>query len=187
MTNKSVICLLAQMALQIRLSSPQANGTFIIKPDKTTVKGGCQETTANLTLVFTEGHITFMFNKSAADNMVYVDALSLVLRYPLTNGEYTASNNSLQLFTARVGHSYSCRKESLYMGNGLYLDVSQDRLQAFNLPQSKDFGSPDFCAADKPGYRVAIAVGITLLVLVIVVVGVYLLSRRKRTDGYQAL
>lgn len=41
----------------------QANGTFIVKPDNTTAKGVCSKTTANLTLVFNEGHITFMFNK----------------------------------------------------------------------------------------------------------------------------
>lgn len=45
----------------------------------------------------------------------------------------------------------------------------------------------DFCAADKPDYRVAIGVGVTLLVLILVVVVAYMLSRRRRTDGYQTL
>lgn len=27
------------------------------------------------------------------------------------------------------------------MGNGLYLDVSEDRMQAFNLTKSTDFGA----------------------------------------------
>ncbi|KAF7653335.1 hypothetical protein LDENG_00084240 [Lucifuga dentata] len=73
------------------------------------------------------------------------------------------------------------------MGNSLYLDISQDRMQAFNLTANKEFGSPDVCDADKPDYRVAIAVGVTLLVLIIIVVIVYLLGRRRRTDGYQSL
>nr|XP_046236782.1 cell wall protein DAN4 isoform X2 [Scatophagus argus] len=190
MTDKKVICLMAHMALQIRLTTTKANETFIVQPDKTTTEGGCQETTANLTIVFKEGFINFMFNKSIADNMVYVDALSFRLTYPLSkggNGDYTASNKSVRLFTTRIGHSYSCKHESLYMGNGLYLDVNQDRMQAFNLTKSNDFGSPDVCAADKPDYRVAIAVGVTLLVLIIIVVIAYLLGRRKRTDGYQSL
>lgn len=72
------------------------------------------------------------------------------------------------------------------MGNGLYLDVIQDRMQAFNFT-SNDFGTSDPCPADKPDYRVAIAVGVTLLVLIVVVVVVYLLGRRKRSDGYQSL
>lgn len=41
----------------------QANGTFIVQPNLTNVEGGCQETKANLTLVFKQGYITFMFNK----------------------------------------------------------------------------------------------------------------------------
>ncbi|XP_070711221.1 macrosialin [Pempheris klunzingeri] len=189
-TDKKVICLMAQMALQIRLAKPKDNGTFIIQPSMTTANGGCQQTKANLTLVFKEGFITLMFNKSTADNAVYVDALSFVLNYPLSKGgnaEYKASNKSLHLFTAKVGHSYSCRSESLYMGNGLYLDIQQDRMQAFNLTKSNEFGVSDPCAADKPDYRVAIAVGVTLLVLICIVVVAYLLGRRRRTDGYQSL
>lgn len=41
----------------------QANGTFIVQPNLTKVEGDCKETNANLTLVFKEGYITFMFNK----------------------------------------------------------------------------------------------------------------------------
>lgn len=57
------------------------------------------------------------------------------------NDKHTANNKSVHLFVAKVGHSYSCKSESLYMGNGLYLDVNQDRMQAFNLTESKDFGT----------------------------------------------
>lgn len=57
------------------------------------------------------------------------------------NGEYKASNQSLHLFNAKTGHSYSCRNESVYMGSGLYLEVTQDRMQAFNLTKGNEFGS----------------------------------------------
>ncbi|XP_041821124.1 macrosialin [Chelmon rostratus] len=190
LTKDKQICLMAQMALQIRLATSQANGTFIVQPSLTKADGECKETTANLTLVFKEGLITFLFNKSTADNMVYVDALSFTLNYPFSKGgndQYTANNKSLHLFNAKVGHSYSCKSESLYMGSGLYLDVSKDRMQAFNLTKSNEFGSPDPCPADQPDYRVAIAVGVTLLVLIVIVVVAYLLGRRRRTDGYQTL
>ncbi|XP_061815311.1 lysosome-associated membrane glycoprotein 1-like isoform X2 [Nerophis lumbriciformis] len=184
-----VVCLMAQMALQIRLMTPKANGTFVVQPNKTKAIGECQENKANLTLVFQEGFITFMFNKSLAENKVYVDALSFVLSYPFStaNGQYAASNKSMRSFAAKIGHSYSCKSESLYMGNGLYLDVKQDRMQAFNLTKSNGFGITDPCAADQPDYRVAIGVGVTLLVLIVVVVVVYLLGRKRRTDGYQSL
>ncbi|XP_054609757.1 macrosialin-like isoform X2 [Dunckerocampus dactyliophorus] len=188
MKNK-VVCLMAHMALQIRLMTPKANGTFVVQPNKTKAVGECQENKANLTLVFQEGFITFMFNKSTAENMVYVDALSFNLLYPFStaNGQYAASNQSMHSFAAKIGHSYSCKSESLYMGNGLYLDVKQDRMQAFNLTKSNEFGITDSCVADQPDYRVAIAVGVTLLVLILVVVVVYFLGRRRRTDGYQSL
>ncbi|XP_069579330.1 macrosialin-like isoform X1 [Brachyistius frenatus] len=191
MADKTVVCLMAQMALKIRLQTPKANGTFIVQPKDTQTEGRCKETTANLTLVFKEGFITFLYNKSVADNSVYVDAVSFDLSYPLStrgsNKPYNAKNDSLHLFRAKVGHSYSCTGESIYMGNGLYLDVSQDRMQAFNLTKSNNFGFPDNCPADQPDYRVAIAVGVTLLVLVVVVVLAYLLGRRRRTNGYQTL
>lgn len=57
------------------------------------------------------------------------------------NSSYSANNKSLHLFAANIGHCYSCKKESLFMGNGLYLDVSEDRMQAFNLTKSIDFGT----------------------------------------------
>ncbi|XP_067436472.1 lysosome-associated membrane glycoprotein 1-like isoform X2 [Thunnus thynnus] len=188
LTKDKKVCLMAQMAVQIRLATPKANGTFIVQPALTKADGSCGEKKANLTLVFKEGHITFMFNKSASENTAYVDELSFTLSYPLSKDlkEYNAKNSSVHLFAAKVGRSYSCRAESIYMGNGLYLDVNQDRMQAFNLTNN-DFGNPDHCAADRPDYRVAIAVGVTLLVLIVIVVVAYLLGRRKRADGYQSL
>ncbi|XP_008285995.1 lysosome-associated membrane glycoprotein 1 [Stegastes partitus] len=178
---------MAQMGLQIRLQSKEANGTFTVQPNKTTPSGFCKETTANLTLSFKEGFITFLFNKSVANNTAFVNALSFsVTSLKGGNAASTAKNESTHLFAAKIGRSYSCRNESIYMGNGLYLDVTQDRLQAFNV-SNNDFGTPDNCAADQPDYRVAIAVGVTLLVLIAVVVIAYLLGRKKRTDGYQSL
>ncbi|XP_077355143.1 lysosome-associated membrane glycoprotein 1 isoform X1 [Festucalex cinctus] len=188
MKGKSV-CLMARVALQIRLVTPKASGTFIVQPNKTKAVGECRENTANLTLVFQEGFITFMFNKSTAENIAYVDTLLFSLVYPLSNGSghYAAANKSLRAFPAKISHSYSCRSESVYMGNGLYLDVKDDRMQAFNLTKSAEFGVTDHCAADQPDYSVAIGVGVTLLVLILVVVVVYLLGRKRRTDGYQSL
>ncbi|XP_035004145.2 LOW QUALITY PROTEIN: macrosialin [Hippoglossus stenolepis] len=190
-TDKNVTCLMAHMSLQIRVARPKLNGTFIVQPKDTKAVGDCKGTKANLTLQFKEGHITFMFNKSSANNTVYVNALSFHISYIFSKGaavdQYQAKNDSVSLFSAKVGHSYSCKAESIYMGDGLYLDVDEDRLQAFNLTKANDFGAPDACPADQPNYGVAIGVGVTLLVLIIIVVVAYILSRRRRTDGYQSL
>ncbi|CDQ88039.1 unnamed protein product [Oncorhynchus mykiss] len=189
------LCLMAQLALQIKVEDTGKTGVFIVQPAKTIVKGGCEKSTANLTLTFKEGFITFMFNKNTTQNAVYVDTVSFSLSYPLASGDngkmsppYVAKNGSLDLFLAKVGHSYSCKSESVFMGKGLYLDITQDRIQAFNITKEWDFGTSDPCPADRPAdYRVAIAVGIVLLILIIIVVVAYLLSRRKRSDGYQSL
>nr|XP_029502023.1 macrosialin-like [Oncorhynchus nerka] len=193
--SKKGLCLMAQLALQIRVEDTGKTGVFIVQPAQTNAEGGCETSTANLTLTFKEGFITFMFNKNTTQNAVYVDTVSFSLSYPLTSGDngkmslpYVAKNGSLDLFHTKVGHSYSCKSESVFMGKGLYLDITQDRIQAFNITKEWDFGTSDPCPADRPAdYRVAIAVGIVLLILIIIVVVAYLLSRRKRSDGYQSL
>ncbi|XP_077400760.1 macrosialin-like isoform X3 [Vanacampus margaritifer] len=184
-----VVCLMARVALELRLVTPKASGTFMVQPNKTKAVGQCLENRANLTLVFQEGFITFMFNKTTAENIAYVDTLLFNLVYPLSNasGHFTAANKSLRAFPAKIGHSYSCRSESVYMGNGLYLDVKDERMQAFNLTKGGEFGVTDNCVADQPDYSVAIGVGVTLLVLILVVVVVYLMGRKRRADGYQSL
>uniref|UniRef100_A0A3P9N9R1 CD68 molecule n=1 Tax=Poecilia reticulata TaxID=8081 RepID=A0A3P9N9R1_POERE len=189
LTDKGVVCLKAQMALKIKLSSQKGNGTFIINPNKTMTSGECKETKANLTLTFQQGFITFLFNKSVANNTAYLNAVSFSLSYPLTKSgtqKYSEKNDSVYLFAAKIGHSYSCKDESVFMGNGLSLEVSNNRLQAFNVTNN-DFGNSDPCPADQPDYRIAIAVGVTLLVLIVIVLIAYLLGRRKRTAGYQSL
>ncbi|KAJ8008020.1 hypothetical protein DPEC_G00100400 [Dallia pectoralis] len=188
------LCLMAQMALEIKMINAGKTGVFIIQPNHTKTVGSCKETEVNLTLTFPEGFITFMFHKNTTRKVVFVDTVSFQLNSPLMSGgknkmspPYIAKNGSLELFLAASLHSYSCKNQSVFMGNGLYLDISQNRMQAFDLIDGRDFGTTDPCAADRPDYRVAIAVGIVLLILIIIVVVAYLLSRRRRADGYQSL
>ncbi|KAF7207341.1 macrosialin [Nothobranchius furzeri] len=195
LTSDGKLCLMATMAIQIQLVSQKATGNFTIQPKQTSASGHCSNSkpNADLTLTFKQGSITFHFNKSVADGTVFVDSLSFSVNYPLTNAgisaghtPYTASNSSLHLFSAKIGHSYSCKTESIYMGNNLYLSVEKNKMQAFNF-SSNDFGKPDPCPADRSDYSVAIAVGVTLLVLIVIVLVVYLLGRRRRAAGYQSL
>ncbi|KAL0970490.1 hypothetical protein UPYG_G00242770 [Umbra pygmaea] len=171
------------------VSPPFEFRVFNVQPNITKAEGSCKDPNANLTLTFKEGFITFLFHKNTTRNVVYVSEVSFKLTYPLggKTSVYTATNKSLEIFSAAVGHSYSCRSESLLMKDGLYLDITHHRMQGFNISKTMDFGPPDACQADRPDYRVAIAVGVVLLVLIIVVVVAYLLSRRRRPDGYQPL
>ncbi|KAJ0006465.1 hypothetical protein NQD34_013738 [Periophthalmus magnuspinnatus] len=186
-------CLMAQMELRIRLVSQQANGTFLLLPNKTRTAGDCNDNHATLLLISKELNISLSYSKNVTEKKSFVKELSFNLTYDFSkeigNGvqTYTAENKSIHIFAATIGKSYSCRKESIYVGKGLYLDIDHDRMQAFNFTNSNDFGTTDPCPADQNNYRVAIAVGITLLVLVVVVVIAYLMARKKRTDGYQSL
>jgi len=52
-------------------------------------------------------------------------------------------NKSLELFSAAPGHSYSCSAETVYMGKGVSLDLTNYRLQAFNI-KNNGFGTSKF-------------------------------------------
>lgn len=53
--------------------------------------------------------------------------------------EYSGKNESLELFSVDVGHSYSCKTETLYMGGGVSLDLTHNRFQAFDF-KNNEFG-----------------------------------------------
>nr|UZC46938.1 CD68 [Megalobrama amblycephala] len=186
---KGKICILAKLEIQIRVNTSEVNGTFIVQPNMTTASGKCETNTASITLTFKEGNLTLQFNNSETAKKVYVDDVEYSFTYAFKKGDsrtYSGKNKSLELFAAAQGDSYSCTAETVYMGNGVSLDLSNYRLQAFNI-KNDQFGAPDLCKADKPDYRVPIAVGIILIILIVIVVIAYLISRKRRTDGYQSL
>ncbi|XP_028842047.1 macrosialin [Denticeps clupeoides] len=188
--NGTSLCVMAQMALQVRVNNSQAVGVFIVQPDESNPAGDCSKDTVNLSVNFTQGYINFTFTRNASTSTVYASSLALMLTYSFQQGApaslFQANNGSLELFKAAASHSYSCKNESVFLGNGIYLDVSQDRIQAYNFTRDM-FGEIDLCPADKPNYTLPIVVGIILLVLILVVVLVYVLSRRRRSEGYQPL
>ncbi|XP_026877595.2 macrosialin isoform X1 [Electrophorus electricus] len=183
------LCVMVQAAIQVYVNNNKAEGKYIIQPALATTTGKCNSSSASLNVNFRDGSITMLFRKNDTTKMVYVSSLQVNLTYAFKSGvSYTINknNNSVQLFTMTVGHSYSCKSESIYMGEGVFLEFSHDKMQAFNFTNNQ-FGLPDLCKADRPNYKVAIAVGIVLIILIVIVVLAYLISRRKRTDGYQSL
>ncbi|KAJ8338160.1 hypothetical protein SKAU_G00371260 [Synaphobranchus kaupii] len=191
--NGKSVCALATMALQIRVQYGPTNkqeGTYILQSAKTNVTGKCENSIVNFNITFKEGFIDLHFQKNLTEKSVYVSSVAVELNYPFpaaTKTKFTASNNTVKLFLAAIGHSYSCKSQSVYLGQGLYLDMTKGRMQAFNITNINSFGPPDPCPADKPDYRAAIAVGVVLLILIIIVVVAYIIGRRKRTGGYQTL
>ncbi|KAI1898788.1 hypothetical protein AGOR_G00075970 [Albula goreensis] len=193
----SKVCAMTLAALQIRVEysvkNNKSEGTFIVPDLKNgaDVSGNCEDTVVNFNLTFKQGFIYLKFQMNSTEKSVYVGSIAMELMYPLNpadpSAKYSARNDSVQLFRAAVGHSFSCRNQSVFLGKGIHLDLTQGRMQAFNISNPSTFGPPDFCPADQPDYRVAIAVGIVLIILIVIVVLAYLIGRRKRTDGYQSL
>lgn len=179
---------MALMLLQIRVNDSKTGGVFTVQ-NKTKPTCPVKNDTMTLSLTFTEGDIVFVFQRNKTSKAVYVNSLHLNLTYAFKKGAektYTADNKTLELFKAAIGHSYSCSNESIFLGNNIFLDVSNNRIQAFNITNNQ-FGQVDLCKADQPDYTVAIAVGIVLLILIIIVILAYACSRRRRSDGYQSL
>uniref|UniRef100_A0A3B1IDM1 CD68 molecule n=1 Tax=Astyanax mexicanus TaxID=7994 RepID=A0A3B1IDM1_ASTMX len=187
----SLLCIVLKAAIQIHVNNSKGNGTFIVQPSMTTSYGQCQnDKTGKLGLFFNEGVIVLNFVKNETTKTVYANSVAVNLTYAFTSGVRTTISNvngSTQVFTMSASHSYSCKSEMVYMGNGVNLEFSQERLQAFAFGKDGQFGPIDLCKADQPNYSVAIAVGIVLIVLIVIVVIAYIISRRKRTDGYQTL
>ncbi|XP_076828323.1 lysosome-associated membrane glycoprotein 3 [Brachyhypopomus gauderio] len=187
--NGGKLCVMVQAAIQVHVNRSDVDDTYILQPAATNTSGQCDKNSVTLNISFTDGFIVMHFLKNETTKTVYVSSLQVNLNYAFKSGYITKisqKNDSMQLFTMKVSHSYSCTSESVYMGAGVSLKFSNDRMQAFDF-NNNQFGLPDLCKADQPNYTVAIAVGIVLIILIVIVVVAYMISRRKRTDGYQSL
>ncbi|KAM9500327.1 lysosome-associated membrane glycoprotein 1 [Clarias gariepinus] len=183
------LCVMVQAAIQIRVNNSQMEGTYIVPGGEHPNDGKCDDNTASLKISVKEGSISLTFFKNDTSNVVFVKAVAVNLTYAFKPGvshSLLKKNESVQLFSMAISHSYSCKSESVFLGDGAFLEFHQERMQAFNFTNNQ-FGTLDLCKADQPDYRVAIGVGVVLLILIIIVVVAYLISRRRRTDGYQAL
>ncbi|XP_073693392.1 uncharacterized protein [Garra rufa] len=136
------ICIMLDMAIGIRVNTSEVNGTFIVQPSKTNVSGECQDKVVNLMLSFPEGGISVQFQKNDTTKKAYLRFVQFDLTYAFKTGvskSYSGENRSLELFSADLGHSYSCQAETVYMGNGVSLDLTHNRFQAFEI-KDKQFG-----------------------------------------------
>ncbi|MCI4377531.1 hypothetical protein PGIGA_G00204560 [Pangasianodon gigas] len=186
--DKDKLCVMVQAAIQVHVNNSKMAGTYIV-PESAKGDGKCESNNASLIITFKEGSISMNFFKNDTTSMVFVSAVAVKLTYAFKSGVLSVlerTNQSVQLFSMATSHSYSCKSESVFMGDGAYLEFSKERMQAFNFTNNQ-FGPLDMCKANQPDYRVAIGVGVVLLILIIIVVVAYLISRRRRTDGYQTL
>ncbi|XP_059381791.1 macrosialin isoform X1 [Carassius carassius] len=183
------LCSMVDLAIGIHVRNGTVNDTFIVQPHKTNVSGECGDRASVITIYFTEGQFILKFRHNETIKKVYVELVEYDLTYAFKTGEsieYSGKNESLELFSVEPGHSYSCQSVTLYMGNGVSLDLTHTKFQAFEF-KNKEFGPSELCKADQPNYRVAITVIIILILLIIIAVIFFLIRKKQRTDGYQSL
>ncbi|KAG7330096.1 hypothetical protein KOW79_006318 [Hemibagrus wyckioides] len=186
--NKLCVMVQASIKVHVNNSKQHMEGEYIVPGDVPST-GKCEGNTASLRITLKEGYISMDFTKNDTSDAVFVSAVAVNLTYAFKPGVWSQldrKSNKVQLFSMKIGHSYSCKSELVLLGNDTSLEFNHERMQAFNLTNNQ-FGPLDLCKADQPDYRVAIGVGVVLLILIIIVVVAYLISRRKRTDGYQTL
>ncbi|KAL4659935.1 mucin-3A isoform X1 [Arapaima gigas] len=191
-----ILCVKAEMALQIRVAyrtifKNMSEGIFIVQPSRTVAKGGCGETTATLHLKFEEGVIFFRFQKNMTTNVVYVSTLAFMVTYPFPNADprkrtYSAKNESLQLFSTQLRHSYSCCLQSISLGRQHYVDIFQQRIQALDFTRPA-FGPEDHCPMDQGSGNLTLILCILLLILIVAIAVACFIWRRKKLVGYQPL
>ncbi|KAG2468167.1 LAMP1 protein, partial [Polypterus senegalus] len=183
------LCVKAIFEAVIKNQGQKQTNTFIIQPDQTNFTGSCDAMTAKLNLTFTQGNLRFVFTKNTTSNTVFVSSIEGQLKYSFdkdTAVDQSFSNYSLRLLEMKIGSAFVCKQQSVSLGNNLYLELSKEHVQAFNITNG-NFGPDDICSADKGNYNIAIAVGVVLLILIIIVIVCYIISRRKSQNGYQAL
>uniref|UniRef100_A0AAY4DRJ0 Lysosome-associated membrane glycoprotein 2-like luminal domain-containing protein n=1 Tax=Denticeps clupeoides TaxID=299321 RepID=A0AAY4DRJ0_9TELE len=177
------VCVKVRMALQIRMEYTTSEGTFTIQPADVDSVGICNDTNAEMTLVFKQGVVSFYFERDNSSDMVLMSVC--VCSSDRNQLTHSAKNGSLRLFGAVSGHSYLCSSQTVFVGRGVSLEVTQVQVQALTL-NNQNFGPADTCPTDKPDNTVIIAVGSTLALMVIAVL-TYCISKRRRLKGYKPL
>ncbi|TSK82214.1 NACHT domain- and WD repeat-containing protein 1 [Bagarius yarrelli] len=175
------LCIMVQAAIQVHVNNNIQHmvGTYVI-PGNASSAGNCERNSARLKIILNEGYISMDFIKNDTTNVVFVSGVAVNLSYAFKAGELShleRKSKRVQLFSMATGHSYSCKSESVSLGNDTYLEFRQERIQAFNFTNNQ-FGPLDLCKPDRPNYQVAIGVGVALLILIIIVILAYILKDR---------
>ncbi|KAI5617767.1 macrosialin [Silurus asotus] len=144
---------MVQSAIQVQVNNRQMVGTYIV-PGIAEGTGNCKRNTVSFMITLKEGYFSMNFTKNDTAKKVFVNTVAVNLTYAFKSGVLSyleKKNESVQLFSRTARHSYSCKSESVVLGNGIYQMFSQDRMQAFNFTNNQ-FGPLDLCKADQPDY-----------------------------------
>ncbi|XP_044273067.1 macrosialin [Varanus komodoensis] len=188
------VCLRVQAGLRLQVryvgaGKRQLWGSFTVPAGHTDHSGSCSNRTSSLTLRFPEGHLVFTFQKNETQGTFYLSRTqaNLTVQFPqATETFFAADNSSLREFEAHLGHSYQCRNRSLALAEGFYLNVLNERVQAFGL-RNGAFGEAEVCPEQRRSKVLPIVVGVVLGLLILVVIVAFVVGRLRNRQGYQPL
>ncbi|XP_053566154.1 lysosome-associated membrane glycoprotein 3 [Bombina bombina] len=173
-------CIIAVMGLELELDKNK--GYYNVVPKDTTATGKCSDEQANLNLTFPEGSINFMFVKNK--NYYHIDAIAF--RFAYGSGHWNGSIQNQSLLTTDNGYSVKCKHMPVININETKIAMFDVKLQAFDFT-SGDFGKEEECYQDRNKNLVPLAVSLASLGLVLIILVVFLLARRKRSEGYERI
>ncbi|XP_064639578.1 lysosome-associated membrane glycoprotein 1-like isoform X2 [Lineus longissimus] len=203
-------CMVAVMGARFEIpytkkDNATATAKFDVPADATTEGSTCGNATNSDTLqldFFKNFVLKMIFTTVKASAMLTADdeyhLQNISLTYHLNEQQFPGhggnpaealmiTNNEAH-FKVSVGKSYKCKtKVEIDMGGDARLDTYNLQVEAFKTSNGTDFDESSECAADGTSGIVPIAVGAALAALVVIVLIAYIIGRRKRYQGYEAL
>lgn len=186
-------CLLANMGLQLNITyfSKSQNKTVQsvvnVEPNRTSVSGLCEASTAVLLLDHELTNLSFTFSLNSTSKKYHLSSVNVSANWPDMREPFSTGNNTLQAMPGTLGRSYMCTPEqTLTVANSFSLNMFQVQVQPFGV-QNNQFGSADVCPMQRDNMLVPIIVGACLAGLVVIVLIAYLIGRKRSHAGYQTI
>ncbi|KAH0630867.1 hypothetical protein JD844_004177 [Phrynosoma platyrhinos] len=99
----------------------------------------------------------------------------------------SAANRSLNYWEASFGSSYMCQKEqTLIVTPGYKMNIFDLKIQPFDVKENQ-YAAAEECKSSDLLFIIPIVVGVLIGLLLIVVFVFYMIGRRKKQSGYQAV
>ncbi|XP_043932946.1 macrosialin [Protopterus annectens] len=159
-------------------------------PKNATVSGSCcKDEKATIVLSFSEGTLSFTFQKNDSPKIVYLSETDATISFTFSraNEKMNVSNSSLHMFETAQGRSYYCSKTSVDVSDGFSVNFFKVQLQAHDIKDGK-FGAEEKCPEDKKNnYVIPIVIVVVLVILIIIVILAYVIGRKRSHQGYTPL
>ncbi|XP_042334333.1 lysosome-associated membrane glycoprotein 2 isoform X3 [Sceloporus undulatus] len=186
LTNNTVVCLLATMALQLNISQ-KVPLVINYNPNTTVASGSCGSSVSVLTLTDGSCRVEFVFAvKNTSAETFFLREVNITI-IESRNATLSAANRSLNYWEASLGSSYMCQKEeTLIVTPGYKMNIFDLKIQPFDVKDNQ-YAAAEECKSSDLLFIIPIVVGVLVGLLLIVGFVFYMIGRRKKSSGYQAV